>query len=160
MYGCHALAVTINQKIASTHHFKAYIFKLFLGKHAPRLPSLTYLAHTVEHHMKRDNLWLKHHIRLIKAEWCASLMTSVAVHGWPDHSNYVRSKSGFFVLNYSNNWGMVYCSIKLEHYLWYVEEKCSEFSETVSFIQLESQPVPPLLKSVCGSIESEVDPLN
>ena len=48
----HALAVTI--KKASTCHFKAYIFKIFLKEHAPSLPSLTCLAHAVEHHMKEN----------------------------------------------------------------------------------------------------------
>ena len=38
-------------------------------------------------------------------------------------------------------------------------EKYSEFSETVSSIQPESQPVPPMLVSVCESVESEADPL-
>ena len=41
--------------------------------------------------------------------------------------------------------------------------KCSESSETISSIQLESQPanaVPPMLESVCESVESEADPLN
>ena len=41
--------------------------------------------------------------------------------------------------------------------------KCSESSETISFIQPESQPanaVPPMFESVCESVESEADPLN
>ena len=40
---------------------------------------------------------------------------------------------------------------------------CTRSSETVSSIQPESQPanaVPPMLESVCESVESEADPLN
>ena len=47
-----ALAVTIKKIAHSTCHFKAYIFKIFLEGAFPRLPSLTCLAHAVEHHMK------------------------------------------------------------------------------------------------------------
>ena len=64
----HALAVTI-KKVASTCHFKAYIFKISLREHAPRLPSLTCLAYAVEHHMKEIIIsdLNKHHIRSIKS---------------------------------------------------------------------------------------------
>ena len=51
----------------------------------------------------------------------------------------------------------------LEHYLiWHVEKR-SESSDTVSSIQPDSQPpnaAPPILESICESVESETDPLN
>ena len=86
-------------------------------------------------------------------------VTSIAVHGWPDHSKYLWNKLGFCSL-IIEAWYTVILT-KPEHLVLLTCRK-NTLKQCFS-IQPESQPanaVPPKLKRVCESVESEADPLN
>ena len=60
--------------------------KFSLREHAPRLPSLTCLAHAVDHHMKE----IIFHLNITSDKKYS--VHDYDFHGWPDHSKYLQSK--------------------------------------------------------------------